>query len=307
MTLYSSGLESRVSRQFLAIVKYGSFKSAAEHLCISQAALSTSMRQLEDKLDVKLFERHPGGVKATIYGETLYLRAKIVESELSLAIDEIECIRGAKKGIVKMGAGPSILSSVIADLVVLLTEKRPDIELKIVSGPQEALFCAVVEGDVELAITTFPGGPPLEEIHFEKIYEMTTYPIVRRGHPLDGSSEIEWEEIRKYPWIIVDPDSEPSEQALFRILNSKAPRTIIKTNSPSLIKSVVRKSDCITFMPDIMIAHDENEHYSILGLTRGIYRTPMGIITRSRGNLSASVKYVREELRSLMEKEDFRR
>ena len=300
MSLYTSGLESRVLRQFLAVIRHGSFKSAASNLGVSQAALSTSMRQLEDRLGVKLFDRHPGGVTPTIYGDALNLRAKIVESELSLAVDEIECLRGAKKGTVTMGVGPSILSSVIADLVVLLTNKRPDIELKVLAGPQKMLLSAVIEGDVELAITTIPDNLSSKEINFEKIFELKTFPIVRCGHPLASAEDVDWENVRDYPWIIIDPISEPREEELFRIINQGVPRTVIKTNSPSLIKSVVRKSDCITFMPDIMISEHEAQRYSILGSKKGIYRTPMGIVTRTRGNLSTSVQYVRDELRTLL-------
>lgn len=299
MSLYASGLEPRIVRQFIAIVEQGSFKHAAEQLHISQAALSTSIAQLEEKLGVKLFERMPRGVTPTVYGDTLYRRAKIAQTELSMAVDEIDLIRGAKKGSVAFGAGNSVLSNIISNLILKVSEQRPDIEMMVLSGPEKTLFSSVTQGEAEFALTSCSSGPLPAEISYELLYEMGTHPIVGREHPLAQLTRLDWGKMRQYPWIIIDPSFEPSELTVFSILNRMAPKTLIKTNSPYLIKSVVRKSDFITFMPGIMISPDEHEQLTIIGPQKGIYRTPMGIITRSQGYLSPGAEYVIGQIRTI--------
>lgn len=299
MSLYMSGLEPRIVRQFIAIVEHGSFKLAASHLHISQAALSTSIARLEEKLCVKLFERMPRGVSPTIYGETLYRRAKIAQTELGMAVEEIDLIRSAKKGSVTFGSGKSVLSNLITNLIIKVSGQRPNIEMMVLSGPEKTLFTAVAQGDAEFAITSCSSGPLPDGISYEVLYEMGTYPIVSKKHPLAKLTRIDWQKMRQYPWIIVDPNSEPSEREVFSILSRMTPKTVIKTDSPNLIKSVVRKSDFITFMPGIMISQEEDKDLTTIGPPKGIYRTPMGIITRAQGFLSPGAEYVINEIRAI--------
>lgn len=302
MSLFKSGLEPRIIRQFIAIVEHGSFKHAATHLHISQAALSTSIALLEDRLDVKLFERMPRGVIPTTYGDTLYRRAKVVHAELSMAVDEIDLLRGAKKGSVTFGSGKSVLSNIITKLILEVSEQRPDIEMMVISGPEKTLFSAVSHGEAEFAITSCSSGPLPAGISYELLYEMGTFPIVSTKHPLSNLKRLDWEKMREFPWIIIDPSIEPSEREAYGILSQRAPKTVIKTDSPNLIKSVVRKSNFITFMPSLMISQDEDRDFTTIGPRKGIYHTPMGIITRVHGCLSPGAEYVINEVRTICSK-----
>lgn len=57
---------------FEAIVRKGSFKAAAEELCLSRSAVSHQIKALEDILEVPLFQRQKPGISMTDAGQTLY-------------------------------------------------------------------------------------------------------------------------------------------------------------------------------------------------------------------------------------------
>ena len=63
---------------FIAVVDYGSFTKAAEHLFISPTAVMKQMNSLENHLDLKLIERKPSGVRLTPAGKIIYKDAKFM-------------------------------------------------------------------------------------------------------------------------------------------------------------------------------------------------------------------------------------
>ena len=59
-------------RVFKAVAETGNISAAAQNLYISQSAISQSIKQLENQLDVRLFMRTPRGVNLTEEGRMLY-------------------------------------------------------------------------------------------------------------------------------------------------------------------------------------------------------------------------------------------
>ncbi|UIY32400.1 LysR family transcriptional regulator (plasmid) [Neorhizobium galegae] len=91
-------LDLRQLRHFIAVVHTGSFSMAAENLRLTQPALSKSIRSMEQSLGVRLLDRGPSGVQATIFGQRLIGYSELLLSLASEAIDEIDALRGARRG-----------------------------------------------------------------------------------------------------------------------------------------------------------------------------------------------------------------
>ncbi len=64
-------IDSPLLRHFLGVYERRNVTASAEALHISQPALTKSIKRLEEDLDVRLFERRPGGVETTRYGHVL--------------------------------------------------------------------------------------------------------------------------------------------------------------------------------------------------------------------------------------------
>lgn len=66
-------------RAFLAVCRTGGVQKAAQHLHLTQPAVTTRIKKLEDNLGVALFERHASGMKLTKRGELLLQYAEQFE------------------------------------------------------------------------------------------------------------------------------------------------------------------------------------------------------------------------------------
>lgn len=106
-------------RAFFAIVEEGNISHAAQRLAVAQPALSRQMKRLEEKLNVKLFERGSRRIRLTEAGKVLYERVESILGMVDVTVREITEIGTGAKGSVRIGtittSGANILPELISD------------------------------------------------------------------------------------------------------------------------------------------------------------------------------------------------
>jgi DNA-binding transcriptional LysR family regulator len=125
--------ESRIGRRvrlrdlhaLFAVVECGSMAKAAGQLAVSQAAVSQMIADLEDALGVRLLERSPRGVVATIYGNALLRRGKAAFDELRQGVQEIEFLADPTTGEVRIGCPESTLAAILPPIVRRFSSQYP--------------------------------------------------------------------------------------------------------------------------------------------------------------------------------------
>src|SRR2546423_6804003 len=103
-------LKTRQLMLLIAIGDEGNIHRAAEILSVSQPAASKLLKDLEDVLEVSLFERLPRGMRPTWYGEAMIRHARIALSSLTQAGSELAALKTGRFGEGRVGAiiGPSL-------------------------------------------------------------------------------------------------------------------------------------------------------------------------------------------------------
>ena len=110
-------------RNFKAVVESGAARQAAKTLNLSQSAITKSVRQLEDELGVELLNRGTNGVAPTEAGKAPLAHAKIIESELRHARNDVEAIQGA--GDIRVSVSPSVATGLLPSAVIAFQRKHP--------------------------------------------------------------------------------------------------------------------------------------------------------------------------------------
>lgn len=96
-------LKTRQLLLLIALDDYRNIHRAADELHMTQPAASKQIKDLEEMLDVKLFERLPRGMEPTIYGETMIRHARMALTSLALAHDDIVTLKAGLTGQVEVG------------------------------------------------------------------------------------------------------------------------------------------------------------------------------------------------------------
>lgn len=135
-----------------AIYTEKSFTRAAKKLCISQPALSATIKKLEASLGHPIFDRSGKTITLTDIGER-YIRATeqmlLIRQNLQQEIDDLV---GLRRGSLILGGTTFIISDVLPDTFKAFGRKYPDVEMKIQVEPSTVLWEKLSQGLVDIAI-----------------------------------------------------------------------------------------------------------------------------------------------------------
>jgi DNA-binding transcriptional LysR family regulator len=136
----------------VAVSNRASFSAAAKDLNKTQAAISFAIAQLEQRLDHRLFERSPKGVRPTVQGEILITFARRF---LALESEALEALSGAApRGRVRIGMPDDYLDAIGAPAIEQFTLACPGVQVDITCDFSRRLETLVASGDLDLAIVT---------------------------------------------------------------------------------------------------------------------------------------------------------
>ena len=136
---------------FLALAMFGNISRAAEHLYISQSALSQFLTKSEKKLGVKLFDRDHTGLTLTDAGHTYYDAAVRIEEIRRMALQSIDYHKRINHGVIRFGINGYLSVSSIANMMAALKENFPELEIEMKQGSVAKLCQGLDERTVDYA------------------------------------------------------------------------------------------------------------------------------------------------------------
>jgi len=140
-------------RHFVAVVEAGSLRSAAAKVGVSQPAMSKSIRQLEQELHVQLLQRNARGAALTLAGKTFLARARVIQSELRKADDDLQELRGGERGTVGFGVAPVAGMLIVPEALQHFRRSQPAADVRVVEGASGALILLVRDETLDFCIS----------------------------------------------------------------------------------------------------------------------------------------------------------
>jgi DNA-binding transcriptional LysR family regulator len=167
---------------FHAVAEAGSVSAGAEQLHISQPAVSKQLGELEEMLEMRLFDRLPRGVRLTEAGKLLANYARkitILENDADHALAEL---RGLKRGRLFIGASTTIGGYLLPNVLIRFHQTHPGIDVTVETGNTAVIQAALLEGRLELGFTEGDRGP--EDLETTVFHKDELVVIAPTGHRL---------------------------------------------------------------------------------------------------------------------------
>lgn len=139
-------------RGFAEIAQVSHFTRAAERLHVTQPSLSRQIAALEADLGVELFHRARGNVRLTAAGERLLPIAKRMLADAETAMSEMAELAGLKRGRIRIGATPTLCTSLVVEVLDEFHERYPGVEIEVLERGSKSLIATLVEGKLDLAL-----------------------------------------------------------------------------------------------------------------------------------------------------------
>ncbi len=183
-----------------ALAEHRHFGRAAKALGVSQPSLTRSLKQLEETLGVRLFERHDG-VTPTLFGEIVIERGDALLTGHSELLREIILRKGLDTGELTIAAGPFPAEISVQKAVGRLADLHPGLLLKLTTTDWTRVVEDILEGRVDLGVADVSEAAERPELETQNVRTSPLSFYCRSGHPLAGSAEIGLEELMDYPWV----------------------------------------------------------------------------------------------------------
>lgn len=187
-------------RALLAVIDAGGYAKAAEQLDKSQSAVSYAIAQLEQALDVKVFNLQGRRAVATPVGELLYRRAKLLLEQADRLEKSAGCLAVHVEPLVKIAADLIVPPIKVLHCLALFARDFPDTRVEIFESVLSGTEDALLQRHVDLAIgvrvpTGFMG---------EKLMSVTMHGVSSPEHPLQHLGRpVTFEDMRQHRQIIV--------------------------------------------------------------------------------------------------------
>lgn len=192
-------------RGFAEVATTGHFTRAAERLHLSQPSLSRQILSLESDLGVELFHRTRGNVTPTVAGERLLPIARRMLADADTALNEMADLAGLKSGRIRLGATPTLCTSLVAEVLARYCARHPGIELEIMERGSRSLIAALVEGSLDLALIVTgvsPGARAALESEPVLSERLLVVSSADAPDPFDGSPSVTLADLATVPQIM---------------------------------------------------------------------------------------------------------
>jgi LysR family pca operon transcriptional activator len=254
MTMIDERIKFRHLQCFLAVAQHGSLQKASGVLSITQPAVSKTLKELEEMLSVRLFERGRKGALLTREGEAFMRHAGASVSALREAVASVAQSRQQGGAVVTLGVLPTVAPWLLPALLLRLDQARVGTSLRIHTGANPELLAQLRLRELDLVIGRFAEPAHMLGLSFEHLYADPLVLAVRPGHPLLHDAALQANplaHLHRFTVILPTPGTAIRHTAdSFLLTRGLGPlaRTI-ETLSVSIARSYTRQSDALWFAP----------------------------------------------------------
>lgn len=190
-------------RYFVAVAEVRHFTQAADLVGITQPSLSKQIHALETDLGAPLFERVRGNITLTAAGEVLLPLAKRILADVDTATREVQELVGLRRGRVRLGATPSLATSLAPPVLRRFRDAHPTVDLRVEESGSQDLVRDLLRGDLDLALIIEPSTGTDPGLRADPILRESL--VVASVDPLpaaDGRGEVRITDLRDLPLVM---------------------------------------------------------------------------------------------------------
>lgn len=291
------------TRQLLLLIALDDERNihrAAEVLCMTQPAASKQLKDLEDMLDVKLFERHPRGMEPTLYGETMIRHARMALTSLSAAHDDIVALKHGLSGQVEVGVIMTPAMGLLPRAISRIKLQAPKLRIGVHMESSKVLLDMLQRGKLDFMIGRIVEEEGASGLHYEELTVEPACAVARVGHPLLKADNLKLADLAHQPWILPPPGSVLRHrwELMFRRAALEPPGNVVDTTALLLITALLQQTDSLHVMPvEVARYYASLKVLSILPIELPCHMDAFGIITREGHLMSPGARQLLHEVR----------
>jgi DNA-binding transcriptional LysR family regulator len=233
---------------FRAVAETSSFTRASHTLFISQSTVSQHIRELEESLNVTLFNRNRRNISLTPGGQNLLEHGIQIFRLLDEAETAAKTVKDPYSGKLSFGCASTTLLYHLPEILLMYTAKYPNVELSITGGSIQDVAARMWSGELDLALVVLPlSSPALEKV---VLFEEAFVFAAPASHPLAAKKGAKIADFALDRFILHRPDQNTRKLVDRYLFKEKiTPRVAIELAETEAIKAMVARGLGVSILP----------------------------------------------------------
>ncbi len=248
--VFSMEISYKRLNALLALEETGSIGRAAARLGLSRTAIYKALHELEDILEVSLFERYARRLDPRHFCGILVRHIKLAFTHLRHALDEMRASEGDIGGNIAIGMLPYSRTVLSPRAIGRLLAEYPALRVQALEGTYAQLEPLLRNGDLDLIVGATRDSATDQAMASQYLFRDRLALIARADHALAGSRRLSGDDIRRLKWIL--PAQNTPSRGLFdqwlKRQNLQLPGNYIETSSLTTIRGLLLESDRVALL-----------------------------------------------------------
>jgi DNA-binding transcriptional LysR family regulator len=225
---------------FVAVARERSFTRAARDFNLTQSAVSRCVRELEDALDLKLFDRTTRQVELTNAGTSLERRIARLLDEIDLTLREERVAHEGHTGLVVLASTPVLSSSWVPGGLARCAAAFPELIVSVRDQPHAAVLASIEHGEVDFGVVLDAHAPLADSLHAQVVFTTALCAVLPEDHPLADVPFLRWEALSDQPLVILNAQA-GGRAVVERAMNGHGvrPRAMQELSHPAAVLRMV--------------------------------------------------------------------
>jgi DNA-binding transcriptional LysR family regulator len=269
-------------RTLVALGASRSISAAAEVVNVSQPALSQHLRELEEKLGTRLFERGRSGLRPTDTGKVLIRCAKATKASLDVAAHDLVAISKAESPRLRIGFQTTTTFSLLGPSIVRFAEQTPECTALIYEETRDALVEMLRTGHLDVFIGRIPEDATSKGLETQILSNEAAVIVSSRDHPLARKRGLGLQRLMPEPWVLPGPGTAFHSQVeeTFHLNGYALPHPVVEARSFMATAAIVASSKFLGFLPASVCGAFTSAGVTTLDVDLSWRLEPVGVLFR---------------------------
>nr|WP_275958005.1 LysR family transcriptional regulator [Pseudoflavonifractor phocaeensis] len=236
---------------FMAVADFLNFSRAAEHLRLTQPAVSHQVRTLEDELGVALFRRTSKSVRLTQEGQLFLQYAGEILRTARISVTQVRQCRTSRPQKLGVGCRSAADLRLLRPALERLRREEPGVQPQLRLVPSGSLDNLLAEGDVQVMFAFQEAIP--KNASYQELVRCPMACVCRGDHPLAEAEELTLEELKGAGTIAACRPSAcpPSLFAIQgQLVTTRPPEQVLFCDSQEVLFTLVETGYAFAVMAD---------------------------------------------------------
>ncbi len=247
-------MDLRHLRTFVTVAEQGTVSRASLHLHVAQPALSRQIRDLEEELGIKLFDRVRRRLVLTVEGEQLLGDCRSILGTMDGLRERAQLMRRGAAGVLRVAATPQTIDGVFSSFLHRFSASHPNVQIKLTESVGVDHESMLERGQVHVTVGLIqPGhaGSP-----FIEIFHLAPLEFLAASHEsleVGAGGDVEIGRLAAHPLLLLDTSFyvRTTFDAACRLAGVK-PNIFVESRTPHALLALAEAGHGVAIVPSVL-------------------------------------------------------